>query len=174
MICRGSPLMSGVTPLAYDTAGGRLASMCIPSIELTNATSAVDADYRYGYDFDDIGNRKTSAERGTNSVYTASQLNQYTAVDDFTPTYDADGNQTVVKTATGTWQVSYNGENRPRSVLGKVNTFRPRSGKMMCWSSFLLVAMAFARAAFAAGLVVPPGGISPGEVQPGEVKAAES
>ena len=40
---------------------------------------------------------------------------------------------------------------------------------MMCWSSFLLVDMAFARAAFAAGLVVPPGGISPGEVQPGEV-----
>ena len=28
--------------------------------------------------------------------------------------------------------------------------------------------------AFAAGLVVPQGGISPGEVQPGEVKAAES
>ena len=81
--------------------------------ELTNATAAVDALYRYGYDFDDIGNRKTSSERGTNSVYTASQLNQYTAVDDFTPTYDADGNQTLVKTATGIWQVTYNGENRP-------------------------------------------------------------
>ena len=81
--------------------------------ELTNATAAIDSDYRYGYDFDDIGNRKTSAERGTNSVYTASQLNQYTAVDDFTPVYDADGNQTLVKTATGIWQVIYNGENRP-------------------------------------------------------------
>ena len=81
--------------------------------ELTSATAAVDSDYRYGYNFDDIGSRKTSAERGTNSVYTASQLNQYTAVDDFTPTYDADGNQTLVKTATGIWQVSYNGENRP-------------------------------------------------------------
>ena len=81
--------------------------------ELTNATATVDAGYRYGYDFDDIGNRKTSSERGTNSVYTASQLNQYTAVDDFTPTYDADGNQTLVKTATGIWQVTYNGENRP-------------------------------------------------------------
>ena len=30
--------------------------------ELTNATAAVDAAYRYGYNFDDIGNRKTSAE----------------------------------------------------------------------------------------------------------------
>ena len=39
--------------------------------ELTNATATVFAAYRYGYDFDDIGNRKTSAERGTNSVYTA-------------------------------------------------------------------------------------------------------
>ena len=81
--------------------------------ELTSATAAVDSAYRYGYVFDDIGNRKTSAERGTNSVYTASQLNQYTAVDDFTPQYDADGNETLVKTATGIWQVAYNGENRP-------------------------------------------------------------
>ena len=128
MICRGSPLMSGVTPLAYDTAGGRLASMCIPSIELTNATAAVDSDYRYGYNFDDIGNRKTSSERGTNSVYTASQLNQYTAVDDFTPTYDADGNETLVKTATGIWQVTYNGENRPvRWELVSSNSNTPNS-----------------------------------------------
>ena len=81
--------------------------------ELTNATAAVDSAYRYTYDFDDIGNRKTSAERGTNSVYTASQLNQYAAVDDFTPVYDADGNQTLVKTATGIWNIVYNGENRP-------------------------------------------------------------
>ena len=81
--------------------------------ELTSATAAVDSAYRYGYNFDDIGNRKTSSERGINSVYTASQLNQYTAVDDFTPTYDADGNETLVKTATGIWQVTYNGENRP-------------------------------------------------------------
>ena len=31
----------------------------------------------------------------------------------FTPTYDADGNQTLVKTKTGIWQVTYNAENRP-------------------------------------------------------------
>ena len=81
--------------------------------ELTNAVAAVDAAYRYAYDFDAIGNRETSSERGTHSVYTANSLNQYTAVDDFTPTYDDDGNQTLVKTATGIWHVTYNGENRP-------------------------------------------------------------
>ncbi len=36
--------------------------------ELTNAVASVDADYRYAYDFDDIGNRRNSAERGTNSL----------------------------------------------------------------------------------------------------------
>ena len=81
--------------------------------ELTNAVAAVDSDYRYSYDFDDIGNRETSSERGTNSVYAANQLNQYTAVDDFTPEFDDDGNQTLVKTATGVWQVCYNAEDRP-------------------------------------------------------------
>ena len=81
--------------------------------ELTNAVAAVDAAYRYAYDFDAIGNRETSSERGTNSVYTANNLNQYNAVDDFTPQFDDDGNQTLVKTATGIWHVTYNGENRP-------------------------------------------------------------
>jgi RHS repeat-associated protein len=81
--------------------------------ELTNAVAAVDAAYRYSYDFDEIGNRESSSERGTNSVYTANNLNQYTAVDGFTPQFDDDGNQTLVKTATGIWSVTYNGENRP-------------------------------------------------------------
>ena len=113
----------------YDAAGRRIA--CAKSgtafeqsdsvnygyntrSELTNATAAVDSAYRYGYDFDDIGNRRSSLECGVQSAgYEANSLNQYTAVDDFTPQYDADGNQTLVKTTTGTWQVSYNGENRP-------------------------------------------------------------
>ena len=85
--------------------------------ELTNAVAAVDAAYRYSYDFDEIGNRESSSERGTNSVYTANSLNQYTAVDDFAPQFDDDGNQTLVKTATGVWQVTYNGENRPINWL---------------------------------------------------------
>ena len=81
--------------------------------ELTNAVAAIDSDYRYAYDFDEIGNRETSFERGTNSIYCANNLNQYTAVDDFTPQFDDDGNQTLIKTATGIWSVTYNGENRP-------------------------------------------------------------
>ena len=81
--------------------------------ELTNAVSAVDADYHYVYDFDNIGNREISSEHGTNTVYTANVLNQYVAIDDFIPQFDDDGNQTRIKTATGIWQVQYNGENRP-------------------------------------------------------------
>ena len=81
--------------------------------ELTNAVASVDSAYRYAYGFDDVGNRETSFERGTNSVYAANSLNQYTAVDDFKPQFDDDGNQTLIKTATGIWAVTYNGENRP-------------------------------------------------------------
>ena len=81
--------------------------------ELTNAIATADFNYRYAYDFDDIGNRETSSERGTNSVYAANHLNQYNTVDDFMPQYDDDGNQTLIKTATGIWHVQYNGENRP-------------------------------------------------------------
>ena len=91
--------------------------------ELTNAVAAVDSNYRYAYYFDEIGNRETSSERVTNFVYAANQLNQYTEISDsalsaspretFTPTHDDDGNQTLVKTATGIWHVTYNGENRP-------------------------------------------------------------
>ena len=45
-------------------------------------------------------------------TYAANNLNQYTAIDDFTPQYD-DGNQTLIKTETGVWSVVYNAENRP-------------------------------------------------------------
>ena len=31
----------------------------------------------------------------------------------FSPTYDLDGNATLVRTSTGTWQITYNGEKRP-------------------------------------------------------------
>ena len=79
-------------------------------------TSADEVSYNY----DDIGNR-TTAEGKTN---TANNLNQYTAIDDFAPQYDADGihaptsmsevgNQTLIKTSTGIWSVTYNAENRP-------------------------------------------------------------
>ena len=104
--------------------------------ELTNAVAAVDTNYRYSYAFDDIGNRKSSSERGTNSVYAANQLNQYTEISDsalsaspretFTPQFDDDGNQTLIKTSTGIWQVTYNGENRP-VLWTLINSFTPNS-----------------------------------------------
>ena len=82
-----------------------------------------DSACRYSYAFDDIGNRESSSERGTNSVYAANNLNQYTAITDvaaaptpsqtFNPQFDDNGNQTRIKTATGIWSVTYIGENRP-------------------------------------------------------------
>ena len=72
----------------------------------------------YGYAYDSIGNREFAVEGEDSAVYTANALNQYTRITEnaesvFIPEFDADGNQTRVKTATGEWSVSYNGENRP-------------------------------------------------------------
>ena len=57
------------------------------------------------------------------TAYTANSLNQYTEIansalsasprETCTPTYDDDGNQALIKTSTGIWSVTYNGENRP-------------------------------------------------------------
>ena len=90
--------------------------------ELVSATK--NSEYtEYQYQYDDIGNRLTSLDLGTNRTYTANNLNQYTSISnfassaffaaEFTPQFDDDGNQTLVKTATGIWSVTYNGENRP-------------------------------------------------------------
>ena len=76
-----------------------------------------DANYAYAYQYDDIGNRVTSSERGTNTIYSANELNQYTSIvggpAESEPEFDDDGNQTLIRTGTGTWRVTYNGENRP-------------------------------------------------------------
>ena len=68
-----------------------------------------------------IGNRKTAQEAAEEATaYDANNLNQYTSIQTgeeaaFVPTFDADGNQTKVKTSTGIWSVVYNAENRPTS-----------------------------------------------------------
>ncbi len=91
--------------------------------ELTNAVKNATLN-EYAYQYDDIGNRLASLDLGTNRTYTANSLNQYTNItgeagvppaqtEDFTLTFDLDGNQTLVKTATGIWSIAYNGENRP-------------------------------------------------------------
>ncbi len=95
--------------------------------ELTSATktggpAAVPATPEYAYQYDDIGNRITSTDLTTNRTYTANSLNQYSAIttsdlghqtSSFAPQFDDDGNQTLIKTSTGIWSVTYNGENRP-------------------------------------------------------------
>jgi RHS repeat-associated protein len=73
----------------------------------------------YAYAFDDTGNRLTTEEPGFSAVYFANSLNQYTRISNsvppcgFIPVFDADGNQTLIKTSTGIWHVTYNAENRP-------------------------------------------------------------
>ena len=84
--------------------------------ELTNAVKNATLN-EYAYQYDDIGNRLSSLDLGTNRTYTANALNQYTNIVEgaggFLPEFDLDGNQTLIKTSTGVWQVTYNGENRP-------------------------------------------------------------
>ena len=85
--------------------------------ELNTATVNNEA---YAYDYDNIGNRETAQEAAESATsYESNQLNQYTAIGDFEPTYDDAGNQTKVKTSTGIWSVVYNAENRPISFTNE-------------------------------------------------------
>jgi len=101
------------TPVQPDAFGYNARS------ELTNALIGAKA---FSYDFDPIGNRNFALEFGTNTACVASDLNQYTSIqslssaqstDTFLPEFDADGNQTLIRTTTGIWYVNYNAENRP-------------------------------------------------------------
>jgi len=100
------------------TSATKLVGRVVP-----NAPQSPAADTpEYAYQYDDIGNRITSTDLGTNRTYTANNINQYSAIttsdsglqtSSFEPQFDDDGNQTLIQTATGIWQVQYNGENRP-------------------------------------------------------------
>ena len=70
----------------------------------------------YSYSYDNIGNRKTAQELVEELTYEANNLNQYISIEEnaeapFVPTYDASGNQTLIKTSTGVWTVVYNAAN---------------------------------------------------------------
>ena len=85
-------------------------------------TEALVNGKEYKYNYDNIGNRLTAAEAGNATSYTANELNQYTSILEneeaaFSPLFDADGNQTRIKTETGVWDVAYNAENRPVSFI---------------------------------------------------------
>ena len=62
-------------------------------------SDVVDGTGLNGWDYDNIGNRLLQQQGSACDTYTSNALNQYTAIEDeahdvFTPTYDADGNQT--------------------------------------------------------------------------------
>ena len=83
--------------------------------ELVEATVS-GKNYEYAYD--NIGNREFSLEDSKATMYDANSLNQYTSIAEnggipFIPQFDADGNQTLIKTETGIWSAVYNAENRP-------------------------------------------------------------
>ena len=71
----------------------------------------------FAYCYDNIGNRKTARELEKEVAYESNRLNQYADIaggeEDFTPVYDADGNQTRIRTSTGIWEVSYDANDRP-------------------------------------------------------------
>lgn len=81
------------------------------------AAATVDGG-NYSYDYDNIGNRKSAEEETKELIYGSNNINQYTSIQEregevFVPVFDADGNQTLVKTSTGIWEVIYNAANRP-------------------------------------------------------------
>ena len=71
----------------------------------------------FNYRYDNIGNRKTVRELEEEVSHAANSLNQYMDMTvnevSFTPTYDADGNQTRIRTSTGIWEISYDANDRP-------------------------------------------------------------
>lgn len=63
------------------------------------------AGENFVYQYDNIGNRKISREQEGERYYNTNRLNQYITINreetSFIPSYDADGNQTHIKTSTG-------------------------------------------------------------------------
>ena len=115
---------------SYDTLGRPTARNTARKGTIVNDTFAhntrselVEAqlngsDYEYAYD--NIGNRQFALEDNTATMYDTNALNQYTAIAEngataFVPQFDADGNQTLIKTSTGIWSAVYNAANRPVS-----------------------------------------------------------
>ncbi len=115
---------------SYDTLGRPTARNTARKGTIVNDTFAhntrselVEATVsgkNYEYAYDNIGNREFSLEDGKATMYDANTLNQYTSIAvnggaPFIPQFDADGNQTLIKTETGIWSAVYNAENRPVS-----------------------------------------------------------
>ncbi|MGN0828722.1 MAG: hypothetical protein ACI4PZ_03260, partial [Akkermansia sp.] len=130
----GMSYKRGNTPVAersysYDTLGRPLTRSTTRSGQATRSDSfshnerselsaATLGSDSYSYAYDNIDNLTGATEIGAITAYASNNLNQYTAIQTgeeaaFTPTFDVDGNQTLVKTATGIRSVEYNAETRP-------------------------------------------------------------
>ena len=126
---RGNTLVTQRT-YSYDTLGRPLTLSTARSGQTVNDSfvynsrselaSATVNGANYGYDYDNIGNRRMAMEASDYTLYEANELNQYTSIQEnedesFAPTFDENGNQTLVKNSTGIWSLIYNAENRPTS-----------------------------------------------------------
>ena len=114
-------------PLTRSTArNGQTVNDTFAHNSRSELVSATVNGKTYGYDYDNIGNRLSShsseavSDEATMTEYSTNALNQYAAVYEngaatFAPLFDADGNQSLIKTSTGIWTAIYNAENRPVS-----------------------------------------------------------
>ena len=106
-------------PLTRSTArNGQTVNDTFAHNSRSELASAMVNGSTYGYDYDNIGNRRMTIATSDYTIYEANEINQYTSIQEneetsFVPIYDADGNQTLVKTSTDIWSVVYNAENRP-------------------------------------------------------------
>ncbi len=106
-------------PTARNTArNGQIVNDTFAHNTRSELVSATVNNMAYEYAYDNIGNRQQATEGNDITVYDANELNQYTAISEngasaFVPQFDADGNQTLIKTETGIWSAVYNAENRP-------------------------------------------------------------
>jgi RHS repeat-associated protein len=112
----------------YDTKGNRLSMTTMAGITtyaydgLSQLTAVAYPGGRHvSYAYDPLGNRTTVNDTGTNMVYTANNLNQYTQAGGTSFTYDADGNMTSRTDSTGTTTYQYDFENRLVSVTTPTN-----------------------------------------------------
>ncbi len=106
-------------PLTRQTSrNGQTVNVSFVHTYRSELASAQVNGQTYAYDYDNIGNRRMPIDASDYAFYDANGLNQYSSIrkneeSAFVPTFDAAGNQTLVRTATGTWSVTYNAENRP-------------------------------------------------------------
>jgi RHS repeat-associated protein len=100
--------LSGSDSFTYDAVG-----------QLTAASYANGRSVTYAYDA--AGNRTVVNDNGTNQLYSANNLNEYSVAGDASLGYDADGNLTNRTDSSGTTSFQYDSENRLIAVVTPTN-----------------------------------------------------